>query len=223
MLKKDGKFVLGEGREQLLKLIDEKGSISGAAEEMNMSYRHAWGKVKKIEEIIGKEVVKSQRGGDESRGSVLAPAGKRLLSDYGKLKQEHKGEVYRNPSLTVDGIVEQNGRLLLIERKNPPFKGTYALPGGFVEYNEPVEKAVIREVEEETGLKTEIDKLVGVYSSPGRDPRGHMVSTVFSLNKTGGSLEGGSDAEKARYFDNDDLPELAFDHKKIIKDYLSDQ
>ncbi|MFW5953068.1 MAG: NUDIX domain-containing protein [Candidatus Natronoplasma sp.] len=223
MLKKDGKFVLGEGREELLELIDEKGSISKAAKEMNMSYRHAWGKVKKIEEVIGKEVVKSQRGGNKDRGSILTPAGKKLLSDYRDLKKEHKGEVYRNPSLTVDGIVEQNGRLLLIERKNPPFRGTYALPGGFVEYNETVEKAVVREVEEETGLKTKIDKLIGVYSSPDRDPRGHMVSTVFSLNKIDGTLEGGSDAKKARYFDIDDLPELAFDHEKIIKDYLNDQ
>jgi len=220
MLKKDGKFVLGKGREKLLDLIDEKGSISEAAKEMNMSYRHAWGKVKKIEEVIGKEVVKSQRGGNKSRGSNLTPAGKKLLSDYRDLKKEHKGEVYRNPSLTVDGIVRQNDRLLLIRRKNPPFKGTYALPGGFVEYNEPVEKAVIREVKEETGLQTKINKLMGVYSSPDRDPRGHMVSTVFSLDVIGGSLKGGSDAEKAQYFDIRDLPELAFDHEDIIKDFL---
>lgn len=220
MLKKDGKFVLGEGREELLKWIDKKGTISEASEEMNMSYRHAWGKVKKIEEAVGKEVVKSQRGGNENRGSTLTSAGKKLLSDYQELKDEHKGEVYRNPSPTVDGIVKQNERLLLIKRKNPPFKGDYALPGGFVEYNEPVEKAVIREVEEETGLETEINKLIGVYSSPDRDPRGHMISTVFSLDITGGSLEGSSDAEKARYFDIEDLPELAFDHEDIIEDFL---
>ncbi|MEF8833014.1 MAG: NUDIX domain-containing protein [Candidatus Thermoplasmatota archaeon] len=221
MLKKEGKFVLGEGREQLLELIDEKGSISEAAKEMNMSYRHAWGKVKKIEEAIGKEVVKSQRGGDKNRGSILTPAGKKLLSDYKRLKEEHKGEVYRNPSLTVDGIVRKNEELLLIKRKKPPFKGSYALPGGFVEYNEPVEKAVVREVEEETGLKTEIESMVGVYSSPDRDPRGHMVSTVFSLKKIDGRVKGGSDAEKARYFEIDDLPDLAFDHADIIDDFVS--
>ena len=220
MLKKDGKFVLGEGREKLLELISEKGSISEAAKEMNMSYRHAWGKVKKIEKVIGKEVVKSQRGGNKNRGSVLTPAGKKLLSDYKELKKEHKGEVYRNPSLTVDGIVRQKERLLLIRRKNPPFKGNYALPGGFVEYNEPVEKAVVREVKEETGLETEINRLIGVYSAPDRDPRGHMVSTVFSLDIIGGSLKGGSDAEEAQYFDIHELPELAFDHEKIIKDFL---
>ncbi|MBS3782201.1 MAG: NUDIX domain-containing protein [Candidatus Thermoplasmatota archaeon] len=220
MLKKDGKFVLGEGREELLEWIDKKGTISEAAEEMNMSYRHAWGKVKKIEEVVGKEVVKSQRGGDKNRGSTLTPTGKKLLSDYQELKKEHKGDVYRNPSPTVDGIVKQNDKLLLIKRKNSPFKGDYALPGGFVEYNEPVEKAVIREVEEETGLKTKIKRLIGVYSAPDRDPRGHMISTVFSLDITGGSPEGGSDAEKARYFDIEHLPELAFDHEDIIDDFL---
>jgi len=221
MLKKEGKFVLGEGREKLLRLINEKGSISEAAKEMDMSYRHAWGKVKKMEDVIGKEVIKSQRGGNKNRGSVLTPTGKKLLSNYQELKKEHKGEVYRNPSLTVDGIIRQNDKLLLIKRKNPPFKGTYALPGGFVEYNETVEKAVVREVEEETGLETEINKLIGVYSSPDRDPRGHMVSTVFSLDIIGGSLKGGSDAEKAQFFDISELPELAFDHGYIITDFLA--
>lgn len=221
MLKKDGEFVIGDGREDLLELIDEKGSISEAAKEMNMSYRHAWGKVKKIEEVVGKDVVKSQRGGEKNRGSVLTSAGKKLLSDYRDLKKEHKGEVYRNPSLTVDGIVRQNERLLLIKRKNPPFKGEYALPGGFVEYNESIEEAVVREVKEETGLKTEIKELIGVYSSPDRDPRGHMISTTFYLERKGGSLKGGSDAEKARYFDIDSLPNLAFDHDDIINDFLT--
>jgi len=221
MLKKDDKFVLGEGRERLLELIDEKGSISEAAKEMNMSYRHAWGKVKKIEEVLGKEVVKSQRGGDKNRGSVLTTTGKQLLSDYQELKQEHKGEVYRDPSLTVDGIVKQGGKLLLIKRKNPPFKGSYALPGGFVEYKETVEEAVVREVEEETGLKTKIDSMIGVYSDPDRDPRGHMISTVFSLVEIGGSIKGGSDAEKARFFDINHLPDLAFDHEDIISDFIA--
>jgi len=220
MLKKDGDFVLGDGREKLLELIDEKGSISEAAKEMNMSYRHAWGKVKKIQEVVGKELVRSQRGGEKNRGSVLTPAGKKLLSDYRELKKEHKGEVYRNPTLTVDGIVRQDEKLLLIKRKNPPFKGEYALPGGFVEYDESVEEAVVREVEEETGLKTEINELIGVYSSPDRDPRGHMISTVFSLNRKNGSLQVGSDAEKARYFDIKELPDLAFDHRDIINDFL---
>lgn len=220
MLKKDGEFVLGEGREELLEWIDETGSISKAAKKMNMSYRHAWGILQNIKEAAGEEIVKSQRGGSKERGSVLTPAGKKLLSDYRMLKNEHKKDVYRNPSLTVDGMIIQNEKILLIKRKKPPFEGRYALPGGFVEYNEKVEEAVIREIKEETGLKTKIDRLVGVYSSPDRDPRGHIISTVFSLDVSGGKLNSGSDAESAEYFDLKDLPELAFDHEEIVEDYL---
>ncbi len=220
MLMKDDKFILGEGRAELLKHIEETGSISAAAEKMDMSYRHAWGVIQKIENSIEEKLVKTQRGGNEERGSVLTPAGKQLISDYTAMKKEHKDRVYRNPSLTVDGVVTKKNDILLIKRKNPPFKGSYALPGGFVEYNEPVEEAVLREVEEETGLKTEIEEMIGVYSSPDRDPRGHMVSTVFSLNKADGELKGGSDAASAKFFDLDDLPELAFDHRQIIEDFL---
>jgi len=216
-------FVLGEGRAKLLRFIERTGSISRAAEKMDMSYRHAWGIIRKIEESAEEELVESQRGGSNERGSVLTPAAKQLLKDYEDLKDEHKGGVYRNPSLTVDGIVTRKDKILLIERKNPPFKGCYALPGGFVEYNETVEKAVLREVEEETGLKTEIKKLIGVYSSPERDPRGHMVSSVFSLDIIGGELVGGSDAVSADFFSLKDLPNLAFDHDKIIEDFRADK
>ncbi|MBS3817359.1 MAG: NUDIX domain-containing protein [Candidatus Thermoplasmatota archaeon] len=217
---KEDEFVLGEGKSELLQLVDEKGSISAAAEDMDMSYRHAWGLIKEIEERTGEELIKSQRGGSRERGSALTPAGKQLLSDYNAMKEEHKSKVYRNPSLTVDGILTEGEKIVLIERKNPPFEGSYALPGGFVEYEETVEEAVVREVEEETGFKTEIEDLVGVYSSPDRDPRGHMVSTVFSLKMVGGELEEGSDAASAKFFDLEDLPDLAFDHQQIIKDFL---
>ncbi|MFP4608966.1 MAG: NUDIX domain-containing protein [Candidatus Aenigmatarchaeota archaeon] len=220
MLKKDDEFIMGEGRAELLKLVEETGSISRAAEEMDMSYRHAWGTLRKMEKSANEELIKSQRGGDKDRGSTLTPAGKQLLKDYEALKEEHTATVYRNPSLTVDGIVTKEEKILLIERKNPPFKGCYALPGGFVEYNERVEDAVIREVEEETGLKTEIEKMVGVYSDPERDPRGHMVSVVFSLDITDGELAGGSDAVSADFFGIDDLPGLAFDHEEIIQEFL---
>ena len=75
---------------------------------------------------------------------------------------------YKNPKLTVDGIILKNQKILLIRRKNPPFKDKWALPGGFVEYDEKVEDAIIREVFEETGLKTKICDFFGVYSDPGR-------------------------------------------------------
>ncbi len=128
--------------------------------------------------------------------------------------------MYKNPALTVDGVLIEDGKILLIKRRNPPFQGRYALPGGFVEYGEMTEVAVVREVQEETGLKTEIVGLLGVYSDPERDPRGHTVSVVYFLKKTGGGLKGGDDASEARFFPLNELPELAFDHRTIVEDAL---
>lgn len=220
MLMKDGKFILSEGRARLLRLISKTGSITKAAKNMGMSYRHAWGILKDIEESLDEKIIESTRGGKEGGGSKLTKTGKNLLSEYNKLKEEYQEEVYKNPSPTVDGIIIEDNEILLIERSNPPFKGEYALPGGYVEYNEKVEDAVTREIEEETGLKTEIMNLVGVYSDPDRDPRGHTISTVYYLKITGGELTSGSDAENAKFFPLNELPELAFDHSKIISDFL---
>jgi 8-oxo-dGTP diphosphatase len=124
----------------------------------------------------------------------------------------------RTPLLTVDGVVVEDGAVLLIRRRNPPFVGKYALPGGFVDVGETVEAAVVREVREETGLDTTIDCLLGVYSDPARDPRGHTVSVTFLLRRLGGTLAGGDDADDARFFPLDALPELAFDHAQILAD-----
>ena len=124
----------------------------------------------------------------------------------------------RGPALTVDGIVVEDGAVLLIRRRNPPFAGHYALPGGFVDYGETVEAAVAREVEEETGLRTHVGRLVGVYSDPNRDPRGHTVSVAFVLYRRGGSLAGADDADDARFFRLEALPPLAFDHARILAD-----
>lgn len=122
------------------------------------------------------------------------------------------------PRLTVDGVVIKNKKILLIRRKNDPFKGKWALPGGFVDYGERVENAVVREVKEETGLDAAIEKLLGVYSNAERDPRGHTVSIVYLLSFKEGTAKGGDDALEAKFFDFDNLPPLAFDHEKIIKD-----
>lgn len=119
--------------------------------------------------------------------------------------------------LTVDAAIVKRGSIVLIKRKNPPFKGRWALPGGFVEYGEQAEKACVREAMEETGLKIRIKKLVGVYSKMGRDPRGHTVSVAF-IAEGRGKLKEGSDAREAKYFNLNRLPKLAFDHKKIIAD-----
>ncbi len=125
---------------------------------------------------------------------------------------------YKTPKLTVDGVILKNNRLLLIKRRNLPFKDKWAFPGGFVGYGEKTEDAVIREVLEETGLETKINDLVGVYSDPDRDPRGHTVSVVYLLDVCGGCLSGGDDASEAKFFDLEHLPELAFDHDSIVKD-----
>ncbi len=124
----------------------------------------------------------------------------------------------KKPSIAVDGIITKGGKILLIKRKNEPFKGKWALPGGFVEYGERVEEAVLREIKEETGLNAKIKKLLGVYSDPNRDPRGHTISIVFILEAEG-EAKGGDDAEEAKFFDLKKLPSLAFDHKKIVDDF----
>jgi 8-oxo-dGTP diphosphatase len=130
---------------------------------------------------------------------------------------------HRNPLPTVDMIIdlgdETSPKIVLIKRRNPPHG--WALPGGFVDYGETVEQAAAREAYEETGLKIELIRQFHVYSRPDRDPRGHMMSTVFIARASGGP-RGGDDAIEARAFTPDDLPqEIVFDHRQIIKDYLS--
>ncbi len=125
---------------------------------------------------------------------------------------------YQSPKLTVDGILVEENRLLLIKRKNNPFRNNWALPGGFVDYGETTENAIIREMKEETGLLTRIVKLSGVYSDPKRDPRGHTVSIVYIVQKVGGTLKSGDDAAEVEYFAFESLPSLAFDHQQIVID-----
>jgi 8-oxo-dGTP diphosphatase len=125
--------------------------------------------------------------------------------------------------LTVDAIITDfNGKIIFIRRKNPPYKGSWAFPGGFVEYGETVEEAVLREVKEETGVIIEINKLLGVYSDPQRDPRGHTVSVCFCANIIEGELKADTDAADVSSFTVDDALKmnLAFDHHEILKDAL---
>jgi len=125
------------------------------------------------------------------------------------------------PFLTVDALIIYDGKLVLVKRKNAPYQDRFALPGGFVEVGETVEEAVAREAKEETGLDIEIIKLLGVYSDPSRDPRGHTVTICF-LAKGSGNLKAGSDAKETGLFGLNEIPELAFDHNKIIKNARSD-
>ncbi|PTD94060.1 hypothetical protein C9439_04745 [archaeon SCG-AAA382B04] len=126
---------------------------------------------------------------------------------------------YKIPALAVDAIIREKEKIVLIKRGKEPFKGRWALPGGFVKEGEKTTQAISREVEEETNLKIEIKNLVGVYSDPNRDPRGHVVSVVYSSEIKEGGLEASSDAKETRLFSINELPTLAFDHKKIIDEY----
>jgi 8-oxo-dGTP diphosphatase len=126
-------------------------------------------------------------------------------------------ESHRNPTPTVDIIIEIGDQIVLIERKNPPYG--WALPGGFVDYGESYETAALREAEEETSLKVIELRQFRTYSDPDRDPRGHTASTVF-IGKADGSPSAGDDAARAELFSNDKLPPLAFDHAKILADYF---
>ena len=127
---------------------------------------------------------------------------------------------YKNPYPTVDIIIEltdYNNQIVLIERSNPPI-GT-AIPGGFVDYGESLEKAAIREAKEETNLDITLLRQLHTYSNPQRDPRFHTISTVFIATAKGTPLAG-DDAKKCMIYSVDNLPEnLVFDHSEILNDY----
>ena len=128
-------------------------------------------------------------------------------------------ETYRNPVPTVDIIIEINGGIILIERKKPPYG--WAIPGGFVDYGESLEDAAVREAEEETSLKVKSLIQLHTYSDPDRDPRKHTISTVF-IAKGEGKPKARDDAKNLDIFTENNLPEpLAFDHRKILKDYFN--
>ena len=115
----------------------------------------------------------------------------------------------------VDVVIPSERGIVLIRRASDPFEGQWALPGGFVEVGETVEAAATREAGEETGLVAEIAGLVGVYSEPDRDPRGHNVSVAFLARVVGGNLIAATDAAEVAVLDPDSV-ELAFDHRSIV-------
>jgi len=119
------------------------------------------------------------------------------------------------PVLTVDVVIRKDEGFVFVKRGKGPFKGYWALPGGVVEYGETVEAAALREAREETGLEIKLKRLVGVYSEPDRDPRGHFVSVAFLADAVGGELRAGSDAAAVKVFRTKPST-LAFDHDKIF-------
>ena len=129
-----------------------------------------------------------------------------------------KGEL-KTPFVTVDIIIELEGGIVLIERKNPPHG--WALPGGFVDYGESLEEAALREAKEETSLDVKLIEQFYTYSDPQRDPRHHTISTVF-IATANGIPRGADDAKTAQLFTEGNLPSpLVFDHIRILRDYFS--
>ncbi|TFG01967.1 MAG: NUDIX hydrolase [Promethearchaeota archaeon] len=129
---------------------------------------------------------------------------------------------YQYPALTADALIRyKKNNVILIRRKNPPFKGKLALPGGFMDTGELPEQTCIREVKEETNLDVKIIKKIGTFSDKDRDPRGHVITIAFlcePLNKTQ-DAKAQDDAASLEIVPLDELhsKEFAFDHKKIIE------
>lgn len=223
-LERDGRFVVSDGRAKLLRKVKDTGSLSKAAKDMGMSYRHAWGVMHRISQSAGGDVVTSTRGGKKGGVTTLTPFGEEILREFenkvASLQSQFEND-WKKPSVTADGVVFNGREIVLIKRAKEPFKGSYALPGGFLNFNETLEHCVVREVHEETGLKTEIVDLVGVYSSPDRDPRGHFVTAVYHLRPISGSIKAGDDAAEAEWISLDKLPKFAFDHGKIVQDFMA--
>jgi ADP-ribose pyrophosphatase YjhB (NUDIX family) len=160
--------------------------------------------------LPGKEVEEIRFFPSSQLPSLAFTSHGRVLLDF------HR--TFGSPIPTVDGIIEKDGGIVLIERKNPPYG--WALPGGFVDYGESLEEAVKREVKEETNLEVQNLRQFRSYSDPARDPRFHTISTVF-IAEGKGKLEAKDDAQKTDVFKEGRLPaRLAFDHGEILEDYF---
>jgi 8-oxo-dGTP diphosphatase len=133
---------------------------------------------------------------------------------------------YPRPSVTADIAIfsdnTENQKVLLIQRGNDPFKGQWALPGGFIEMDETLMATAMRELKEETGLSVPELTQFRTYGDPGRDPRGRTVTVIFFgfVNPDKATVAGGDDAAEARWFPIDQLPTLAFDHQKIVTELI---
>ncbi|HTW77412.1 MAG TPA: NUDIX hydrolase [Thermoplasmata archaeon] len=125
------------------------------------------------------------------------------------------------PALTVDAVWIAGGRVLLVRRGAPPFRGRWALPGGFVDACETVEAAVVRELKEETGLVARPIAVLGVYSGPGRDPRRPTATVAFRMRGRVASPRGSDDAADAAWVPLAAARGLAFDHDRIVRDARS--
>lgn len=133
---------------------------------------------------------------------------------------------YPRPALTVDAVVfcrkSEKLNVLLIQRMNNPYQDCWALPGGFVDMDELIDHAAIRELEEETTLNHVDLKRLDVYDSIDRDPRGRTISVVYygEVEESNSAVKGEDDAKQAKWFSIESLPSLAFDHDEVLKDAI---
>ena len=137
--------------------------------------------------------------------------------------QKPRIEMSQSIAITVDAVIftkhKQQQHILLIKRKNEPYKGHWALPGGFLEQDETLQNGAIRELEEETGLGLKKLVRLGVFDEPDHDPRGRTISVAFTGQLSGlKKIKGADDAAKAEWVSVDTILELAFDHRKIIEE-----
>ncbi|MFC1657925.1 macro domain-containing protein [Candidatus Omnitrophota bacterium] len=175
--------------------------------------------------IMAQEVFRHLRETPDSslREIVFCLYGKEAYDVFDKTLTQYlrhiREKIEQGPFVTVDAIIEIDDSIVLIQRSNPPFG--WALPGGFVDYAESLERAVVREAKEETGLDLVDIRQFHTYSDPGRDPRFHTVSTVY-IAKGKGKPKSGSDAASLKLVKISELKEyeFAFDHQEIIREYL---
>lgn len=134
---------------------------------------------------------------------------------------------YPRPALAVDCVIFRKSgeglQVLLVKRKNPPYEGRWAFPGGFMEMDETLEEAAARELEEETGLEDVTLMQLHAFSKIGRDPRTRVISVVFTgrVSPERSAVTGRDDAAEARWFCTNECPPLAFDHEEILQMALS--
>ena len=218
-LTKGGELIIDKYHAILLERISGTGTLEGATEGLGMAVEEANAWLVRIGEVLSTPIMVPGADGK----LTVTDIGRTLLSDFKIQSSMAKSQVqnlWKKPWVTADGILIIEGQVVLVKRGREPFKGMYALPGGIMEYGETAEECAVREFEEETGLKSRVLDLVGVYSAADRDPRGHFITLAFNLQPMGGILRGGDDAAEAQMFPLDRLPEMAADHHKILADAL---
>ncbi len=144
------------------------------------------------------------------------------MIDYQKTDDGLYAYQYPRASVTADAVLfaEKDGQtyVLLIQRGNDPYKGYWAFPGGFLNMDETVARCAERELEEETGIRLTGMQLVGIYSDVERDPRGRVITAAYTAMTTMPEAVAADDAAAARWWPLSALPQLAFDHDKILAD-----